>query len=149
MSGEAILRAIETETAAEVERTVGAAGEQAAGLVEAAGRAARAQLDAALAAVEPAIEAEAMRLVNATRLRLLHRRAELAAAASEAAWAEAQQRLSEVVSADGDRWAAALVRLTAAALEIAGPDATVRVRAVDAPAVSAIVAAGQGALETL
>lgn len=149
VSGEAILRSIEEEATLEVERTIEAARKQAAGLVKAADEAAGARARAARAAAEPALRAEAVRIVNAARLRLLHRHAELAAAASEAAWLEARRRLDGITSEDGERWAAALDRLTAEALAIAGSDATVQVRAPDAPAVATRVAAGHGDLVAL
>lgn len=147
MSGETILRAIEAETATEAERIVASARERAARLVEEATGAARARVEAARQAAEPALRAEAARIVNAARLRLLHRRAELAAATAEAAWVEAACRLETIAAERAARWRAALARLTSEALDVAGPGAVVGVRAADASTIAPLVADAGGRLE--
>src|SRR3990172_3052600 len=79
MSVEAILEQIEAEAAAEATPPL-----------------ARARAPAACGRAEPAIRAEATRMVNAARLRLLERRAELGAAWVEAVFADAAARLEAV-----------------------------------------------------
>jgi len=126
MSIEAILGQIEAEAAAEAARRLAGARERAAQLVAEAEERSRAQVAAACGRAEPAIRAEATRMVNAARLRLLERRAELGAAWVEAVFADAAARLEAVAGgADEPRWARALERLVEEATALAGPDAIV------------------------
>src|SRR3970040_1864650 len=93
MSVEAILEQIEAEAAAEATRRLAEARERAPQLIAEAEEHSRAQVAAACGRVEPAIRAEATRMVNAARLRLLERRAELGAAWGEGGFADAAARL--------------------------------------------------------
>lgn len=149
MSLAAILRAIEAEAAAEAEATLAAAREQAGRLVAEAQAAADARVAEALGAAEPGFAAEAVRVVNVARLRLLRRRAELGTAAFEAAWQEARRRLDRLAATDSERWRSALRRITTEALEMAGPGASVALPGVEAPLVEALVAERRATLQAL
>lgn len=149
MSLTAILRAIETEAAAEAEATLAAAREQAERLVGEAQAAADARVAETLAAAEPGLTAEAVRIVNVARLRLLRRRSELATAAFATAWDEATRRLEGLAEADPGRWAAALRRITAEALAMAGPGASVAVPATETAIVEAVVREHHGRVRAL
>jgi vacuolar-type H+-ATPase subunit E/Vma4 len=150
MGVEEIVQLIEREAAEEAVRLVADADARAATLLEEAEVAARAQVAAACERGEPAIRAEAMRRVNAARLRLLEHRAIAAARRIDAVITTADERLRAIAEgADRRRWAAALERLAIEALEAIGPGAIVRVRVADAPLVAGTVAAGGGRLEPL
>src|SRR3970040_451428 len=119
MSVEAILEQIEAEAAAEATRRLAEARERAAQLVAEAEERSRAQVAAACGRAEPAIGAEATRMISAARLRLLERRAELGAAWVEAVFADAAARLEAVAGgADEPRWTRALGRLVAGATAV-------------------------------
>jgi len=149
MSLAAILRAVEAEAAAEAEATLSSAREQAERLVADAQAAADARVAEALSAAEPGFAAEAVRVVNVARLRLLRRRAELGTASFEAAWQEARQRLDRLAAMDGMRWRSALRRITTEALEMAGPGASVALPSVEVPLVEALAAERHATLEAL
>lgn len=148
MSLTAILAAIESDTAAEAARTLEAAATEAAGLRADAETLAGRRIERALADAEPALRAEAARLVNAARLRLLRRRAELGSEHTEAAWRSASAALDTIVAEGGPRWQAALRTLAGEALEMVGPNGVVAIREPDAPAIADLVAARAGRLET-
>jgi len=144
MSVETIVRVIEAEAAEEAERIVAAARERARALVGEAEAAAEARVRQACERAEPGYRAEAMRLVNAARLRLLEARAEEAAGLVEAVFRAAGERLA-ALAADpaSERWRRALERLLEETVRLAGPGAILRVRPVDA-AVARPVAARLG-----
>lgn len=148
MSSAAIVRDVERETAAELERLLGSADQRAAEIAETSRAAVRAQVEAALARAEPAVRAEAARRVNAARLRLNERRVELALARTAAVHATAADGLAAIAAgAEGERWATALVRLTCEALDLTGPGTTVRIRRRDAGIVAEHVRTLAGRLE--
>lgn len=148
MSSTEIAREVERETAAELEGLLSAAESQATSVIEAARAAVRARVQAAIAREEPTLRAEAGRRVNAARSRLGQRRVEVALARTEAVHAAARDRLEAIAHrADDGRWSAALGHLTREALDLAGPDATIRVRQRDAEVVRAVVEARGGSLE--
>lgn len=77
---------------------------------------------------------EAARQINAVRLRLVHRRAELASGALETAFALAGERLDLLASGSNPtRWAGALERLGREGLALTGPGSVIETRAADAP----------------
>jgi len=142
MSVEAMVRLISDEAEAEAAAIVTGAREDAARIVSAAQEAADARVAAARALAEPGVRGEGTRLVNAARLRLLERRAELAAERSAAVFDAAAERLARI--ADGDeptRWEQAVRRLAGEALALAGPGAEIRLRVRDVDAVSEAAAA--------
>jgi len=133
VSVEAMVRIIAEEAETEASAIVAAARVRADGLVGEARAAAAARLAAARARAEPAIRAEAVRRVNAARLRLLERRAELVAGRTAAVFRAAEERLTALAEgAEPERWRAAIGRLAAEAIALAGPGAEVHVRAADA-----------------
>jgi vacuolar-type H+-ATPase subunit E/Vma4 len=147
MSLATILESIERDASAEAARVVTDAEAEADRIRAAARAEADRRLAAALAAAEPALVAEAARVVNAARLRLLRRRAEVAAARTEAAWREAGERLAAIAGEGGERWRRALLALTAEALAMAGPGAIVSARPADALLIAAAVAANGGRVQ--
>jgi vacuolar-type H+-ATPase subunit E/Vma4 len=145
MSVEAIVRVIEAESAEEADRILADARERATTLVRDAQAAADARVRTARERAEPSHRAEAMRLVNAARLRLLERRAEHSAAVVAAAFGEAEARLDAIAGdPSGERWRHALARLIDEAVGLVGPGAVIRVRPADAP-VAGPIARGLGA----
>lgn len=145
-----MVRIIAEEADTEAAAIVAAARVRADGLVGEARAAADARLAAALARAEPAIRAEAVRRVNAARLRLLERRAELIAGRTAAVFQLAGERLAEIADgAQPERWRAALGRLAAEAIELAGPGAEVDVRVADAGSIAATVEAAGARLVAL
>jgi vacuolar-type H+-ATPase subunit E/Vma4 len=133
MGVETMIEAIEAEAEAEAERLLADADSRAFA-IEAGARAAReARVAAACERLEPGLRAEAARTVNTARLRLLERRAELAAARTEAAFDAAAARL-EAIAAGGDRgrWSAALRALANETLPLVGGGAIVTCRPADA-----------------
>jgi vacuolar-type H+-ATPase subunit E/Vma4 len=152
VSSAEIVREVERETAVEVAAILAAADRRAAEIVETARKAVRARVDTAVARAEPGVRAEAGRRVNEARLRIGERRVELEVARSSAVHAAAAERLGAIVRATGanrDRWAASLVRLTREALELAGPNATIRVRDADAATIRRHVEELGGRLEPI
>lgn len=142
MGVETILALIEHETDAEVDRLLAAARAGADVRVRAAEAAAEATIAEACARAEPRLASDAHRRVNAARLRLMERRAAVAAARVDAAFGLAERRLTAIADgADPERWQAALDRLTREAIAFAGPDAAVEVRDRDAAAIEPSVAA--------
>lgn len=138
MSVEALVRIIAEEAETEAAAIVAAARVRADGLVGEARAAADARLAVARARAEPAIRAEAVRRVNAARLRLLERRAELVAGRTAAVFRAAEERLTALAEgAEPERWRTAIGRLAAEAIALAGPGAQVQVRAADAGWVAA------------
>ncbi len=134
MSVEAIVRVIEVETADEVERIVGAARDRASTLVAEAEAAARARVRLACERAEPGYRAEAMRLVNSARLRLLERRAEESATLVDGVFRAADERLAAIAADTGcERWRRAVDCLVEDAVRLIGPGAVVRVRRIDGP----------------
>lgn len=145
-----MVRIIAEEAEAEAAAIVAAARVRADGLLGEARADADARLTAARARAEPAIRAETVRRVNAARLRLLERRAELVAGRTAAVFQRAGERLAEIADgAEPERWRAALGRLAAEAIELAGPGAEVNVRAADAGWVAATVEAAGARLVAL
>ncbi len=141
MSVEAIVAIVGEEAAAEAERIVADARARAAETVAAAEQAVADRLRIAVERADPAARAEAMRLVNASRLRLLGSRAERTAALVDAAFIEARLRLDAISDApvgspERDRWGCALRSLLVEAVEFAGHGAIVTVRARDVPLVA-------------
>ncbi len=140
MSVETIVRVIETEAAEEAGRIVVAARERARALIDEAEAAAEARVRQACERAEPGYRAEAMRLVNAARLRLLESRAEETAGLVEAVFRAAEERLNAIASDPAaERWRRALEHLTEEAVELAGPGAVLRVRPVDVTTARPIV----------
>ncbi len=139
MSVDAIVRTIETEAELEADRIVAEAGERGASLVAEAEAAAQARIRIARERAEPIHRAEAMRLVNAARLRLLERRAEEAASSVDAVFREAGARLA-VIAADPacERWHRALESLLEETVALAGPGSLVGVRTADLPAARSV-----------
>lgn len=148
MSVETIVRVIEAEAADEAERIVAAARERARALIDEAEAAAEARVREACERAEPGYRAEAMRLVNAARLRLLEARAEEAANLVEAVFRAAGERLAALAAdpASG-RWQRALERLLEETVRLAGPGAVLCVRPVDAAVARPIAARLGGRLD--
>jgi V/A-type H+-transporting ATPase subunit E len=133
MSVEAIIRVIEAESADEADRILADARERAEALVRDAEAAADARVRTARERAEPGHRAQAMRLVNTARLRLLERRAEHSAAVVAGAFREAETFLDAIAGdPSGERWRRALERLIGEAVGLVGPEAVIRVRAADA-----------------
>lgn len=142
MTTAAIVADIERETASEVARLLSDADGRAAEIVATARAELRLAVERARARADPLLSQEAARRVNAARLRLLERRADLATARCDAAFAAAARRLEAIAGdADPDRWATALGRLTDEALALTGPGAIVVVRPSDLPLVERRVGA--------
>ena len=142
MGVETILALIEHETDAEVDRLLAAARADADARVRAAEAAAEATIAEACARAEPRLASDAHRRVNAARLRLMERRAAVAAARVDAAFGLAERRLTAIADGtDPERWQAALDRLTREAIAFAGTDAAVEVRDRDAAAIASAAAA--------
>jgi V/A-type H+-transporting ATPase subunit E len=148
MGIDTILESIERDAAEEAEARLASAGEEAARIRADAEASAERRVAAAVAAAEPHLRAEAARVVNAARLALLRRRAELAADRSEVAWREASTRLEAIAAEGGRRWRRALEHLTLEALELAGPGATIRVRPVDRAFVADVARKRRAGVET-
>ena len=142
MSVETILALIEHEAEAEVDRLLAAAKADADARVRAAETAAETTIAEACARAEPRLASDAHRRVNAARLRLMERRAAVAAARVDAAFALAARRLAAIADgSDPGRWQSALDRFTREAIAIAGPNAVVEVRTRDAAGLDPSVAA--------
>jgi V/A-type H+-transporting ATPase subunit E len=136
MTTAAIVADIERETASEVDALLAEADARAAGIVAAARADLRLAVDHARARAEPQARLDAARRVNAARLRLLERRADLATERCEAVFEAAARGLEAIAGgADPDRWARALGRLTDESLALTGPGATIVVRTADLPLV--------------
>lgn len=133
MGVETMIEAIEAEAAAEAERLLADADSRASAIVADARSALAARVASACERAEPGLRAEAARTVNSARLRLLERRAELAAARTGATFDAAAARLA-ALGAGGDpaRWSAALRALLSETLPLVGAGATVACRAADA-----------------
>jgi vacuolar-type H+-ATPase subunit E/Vma4 len=142
MSVETILALIAHEAEAEAERLLAAARTDADARVRAAEATAETTIADACARAEPRLASDAHRRVNATRRRLMERRAAAAAARVDGAFALAGLRLTAIADgSDPERWLAALDRLVREAIGIAGPDAVVEVRGRDAAGLEPSVAA--------
>jgi vacuolar-type H+-ATPase subunit E/Vma4 len=134
MSVEAIVLVIEAESAEEAGRILADARERAESLVRDAQAAADARVRTACERVAPGHRAEATRMVNSARFRLLERRAEHWAAVVAAVFGEAEARVDAIAGdPSGKRWQRALERLIGEAVGLVGPEAVIRVRAADAP----------------
>jgi vacuolar-type H+-ATPase subunit E/Vma4 len=131
VSVDAIVRLIGSEATAEAERILSDARDRAADLLEAAEASVVARVGEACARAEPMYRAEAMRLVNAARLRLLEHRAAAAASLVEDVMVGAQARLVAIAEERGERWRGALERLIEETAEIVGHDAEIHVRSAD------------------
>lgn len=139
MSVAAIVRVIEAEAADEAARILADARARAAEVVAEEERTAESRVKVALERAEPGYRAEAMRRVNASRLRLLELRAERTAALVEAAFRVAEARLAAIVDEGGPRWTRALGALIADAVALAGEGCSVAVRRADGPAAGPVV----------
>lgn len=132
MSVEAIVRAVEEAAAAEADGIVAGARADAAAAVSAAQAAADSAVRAACDRAEPRFRAEAMRRVNASRLRLLERRAVRSAQLVDATAEAARARLAEIAAdPTGPRWIGALERLLEETAALVGSGGTLRVRRAD------------------
>ena len=133
-TADAILRAIACAAEQEATQLLRDADDEATAVVEAAHELVGERVATACEAAEAAARQEAARTINATRLRLVHRRAELASGALDGVFAAAGARL-ELLSSGSEpaRWAAALERLARDALALTGPRSEIEVRAADAP----------------
>jgi vacuolar-type H+-ATPase subunit E/Vma4 len=150
MGVEEIVRLIERDAADEATQLVDEATVEAAARCDKAEAAARAQVRLACERAEPGIAAAATRRVNAARLRLLERRAEIAAGRIDAVMTAAGETLRAIADgADRRRWGAALDRLAAETIETVGSGAIVQARAADAANVAGRVAAAGGRLERI
>jgi vacuolar-type H+-ATPase subunit E/Vma4 len=127
-----VLRSIVDEARREAEAVLAAADARAMAIVEEARGLVAARLASALEAAEAEAHADAARLVNRARLRLVHRRAELAARRLDEAFDEARRRL-EAIAAGGDppRWARALAALASDGCERVGGAVVIEVRPCD------------------
>jgi vacuolar-type H+-ATPase subunit E/Vma4 len=145
-----IIRALEQDAAAEVDRLLADADREAARIVAAATIDVRTSVEAAVARAEPQVRAESRRRANAARRRLNERRQELALARVSEVRDAAACRLEAIADgADPCRWAAALGRLVEEALGLTGPGATVAVRQRDAAIVADVVARHGGIVEAV
>jgi V/A-type H+-transporting ATPase subunit E len=143
MSRDAILQAIAEEAEREVEAVLADARQRAAALVADATRAAHDRVMTAIAGAEPEIRAEAAREVNAARVELLHRRAQVSAERLDAVFSAAERRLSALAEGASPRWHRAVGRLAVEAAAATGPLPGLMVRAQDAASVrAALHAAG-------
>ena len=124
MGAEAILAAISDETARQVEAVLSDGRHEARRILVAARRDARERIAEAVAEVEPELAADAARRVNAVRLELLHRRAELSAERLVTVFEAAEARLGTVANRGGSRWRLALERLSEDAVEASGAGST-------------------------
>lgn len=137
MGVEAMVRLIERESAEEAARLVAEAEARASAIVEGAEASAAASAAAAVERAEPALRAEEVRAVNAARLRLLERRAALAAERVGAVFDAAAARLAAIAGGrEPGRWGPALSGLVREALDGMGAGATVHIRPSDAAAVA-------------
>ena len=133
MSVEEIVRVVEASARAEAEDIVATARASATALVAGAEAAADARVREACERAEPGYRAEAMRLVNAARLRQLERRAARSASLVDAVTETAAARLAAIVAEpDGARWSAALDRLMEETAGMIGPGGVLAVRPADA-----------------
>jgi vacuolar-type H+-ATPase subunit E/Vma4 len=148
MSTTLIVREVERETAAEIERLLASADQRAEAMVAAARAEVQARVEAAVGRAEPAVRAEARRRANAARLRLNEQRLAVAVARAAAVRAAAAERLAAIAAgAEPERWSAALGRLTREALGLVGKGASVRIRHRDAGALTGLVNELGGVLE--
>lgn len=132
MSVAEIARVVEASAEAEADAIVAAARSEALARVESAEAAAVARVGEACERAEPGYRAEAMRLVNAARLRLLERRAVRSAALVEAVAEAAAERLEAIASDTGGvRWVRALTRLVEETAGMVGSGGVLEVRSVD------------------
>ena len=143
MSIEAMAQAIEADAAAEAAAVIERARAEARAIVERAEAQEAERLAEIRAREEPAARAEAVRGVNAARLRLLERRASLLAERVNAAYATAETRLEALAAgSDPDRWTACLERLAVEGLGLAGAEAVISARETDAVVLRALAARG-------
>ncbi len=154
MGVETMIAAIEAEADAETDRLLAEADHRARAITDAAKAAVQARVTAACEHLEPGLRAEAARAVNAARLKLLERRAELAAERMAAIFEVAGERLDRIANAAGSasaagpasgsgpasasepsdaaRWRRSLARLLAESLAMVGAGATITCRPADA-----------------
>ncbi len=127
-----VLRSVEDEARSEVQAMLAEADAAAATIVAQARRSVEARVAQARDAADVAARTEAARMVNEVRLRLVHRRAELAARRVDEVFAAAERRLEAIASGpDRARWARALHALAREAADHAGPGAVIEVRGQD------------------
>lgn len=132
MSVDEIVRVVEASARAEAEGIVATARSGAAARVAAAEATADARVREACERAEPGYRAEAMRLVNTARLRLLERRAARSAALVDAVTQAAASRLTAIATeTDGPRWTRALTRLMEETAGMIGSGGVLFVRPVD------------------
>lgn len=130
--GDEVLRSIADEARREAEAVLAAADAQAVAIVDEARRSVDARVADALEAAEADAHADAARLVNRARLRLVQRRAELAARRLDEAFDEARRRLEEIAAGgDPPRWARALATLASDGCERVGGAVVIEVRPCD------------------
>lgn len=150
MSVTDIVRQIDAETAAEIDRRLADADVRAAEMIGQARVLVSARVETAVARAEPAVRSESARRTNAARQRLRDRRAELALDTTTAVYATARARLDAIAGgAEPERWARSLHALLDEALALVGPEPVVRLRDRDASVVAARVRAVGGHLERL
>jgi len=132
MSVAEIVRVVEASAEAEADGIVASARSEAAARVGLAEAAAVARVRGACERAEPGYRAEAMRLVNTARLRLLERRAVRSAALVEMAAEAAAARLVVIATEpDGVRWTRALSRLLEETAGMVGSGGVLEVRPID------------------
>lgn len=145
-----IVRRIDAETTAEIDRRLADADERAVETLDRARALVAARVETAVARAEPAVRSESARRANAARQRLRDRRAELALGTTTAVYASARARLDAIAGgAEPERWANALLALLDEALVAVGPEPLVRVRDCDAATVADRVRAAGGRIERL
>ena len=133
MGVETMIEAIAAEAAAEAGRLLAEADRRASAIRDSAQAAVDARVTAACERLEPGFRAEAARMVNAARLKLLERRAERAAERIDAIFRQAGRELGRIADGkDQGRWERALAGLLAEALTQVGEGATISCREVDA-----------------
>jgi vacuolar-type H+-ATPase subunit E/Vma4 len=132
VSVEAIVAVIEAEAAEEAAGIVASARERAGASVAAAEAAMAARVREACAAAEPTIRAEAMRQVNAARVRALERQAARTAELMDDVFRTAAAQLEAIVDGPSrGRWEAAVARLVEETAVIVGPGGVIGVRQAD------------------
>lgn len=132
MSVAEIVRVVEASAEAEADGIVASARSEAAARVGLAEAAAVARVRGACERAEPGYRAEAMRLVNTARLRLLERRAVRSAALVEMAAEAAAARLVLIATERGGvRWTRALTQLLEETAGMVGSGGVLAVRPID------------------
>jgi vacuolar-type H+-ATPase subunit E/Vma4 len=147
MSVETMIQGITAEASREADRLLIEADQRAAAIIGMARAAVDARVQAACDRLGPGFRAEAARTVNAARLRLLERRAELAAERIDAVFRVADEQLERIADGeDGERWERSLSGLLEEALAEVGAGATIVCRDVDAALLARMGAARRAGL---